>query len=336
MKESFIILTHRYIDGQMTADEEAAFMHDVGSDPLLAEYLREETALHVAILDDAYALAPSGSTKALVMGHVARYAAGRSAERMLLHGLVASIALLFVSVASVENDVMVPISSSPAPAPAPAPGVAPAPTVGPHEEGPRSRQRAAAIAVVEAEETTILVDEVRMQEDAVPNVQPLEADGSVMRSQLFLYRPDPAAPIRCISDVVATPSIVSARLALDVGSAYVPFVELGMMSSAYDQRVVDNGVIRDTTASAQRPFFSVGIQAPIATLPFANTPVRGSIALGATDVGPIANAEVLIGVVDVGQATLRAGLRYTVTAQPRMDWTIRSYIMPAISISMKW
>ncbi len=330
MKESFIILTHRYIDGQMTADEEAAFMHDVGNDPLLAEYLREETALHVSILDDAYALAPSGATRALVMGHVARYATRRSTGLMLLQGLVASLALLFVSVASVENDAMVPITTSPVP------DVAAASTVGPSIEKPRPRQRPAAMAVVEAEEMAMLVDEVRMQQDPVPNMQPLEADGSAMRSQLFLYRPEPPAPIRCISDVVATPSIVSARLALDVGSSYAPFVELGMMSSTYDQRVVDNGVIRDTTASGRRPFFSVGIQAPIGTLPFANTPIRGSIALGATDVGPIANAEVLIGLVDVGQATLQAGLRYTVTAQPRADWNIRSYLMPAVSISMKW
>ena len=343
MISSMHILAQKYLDGEMTDVERSAFLDDVARDPRVAEILELETRLDMALIDDAFSIEPPAHIRSAVLETIA----SKQSRNPLLGfqhvtwGLAIGFFLLFAPVNL--DDAMDTMRGS----------TTASPTVRAERH---ERSTALSTPTNDRASTTTasahvpLSDDV-LQTDAQPHIDqtqhaitPLHAYGiqverpspdvaDAYMSGLATYSDNVRGSSGQLSGVVA-PAVASIRYNLTDNDNIRFYVESGVVASNMQSTVFVNGLAQYTSQQKLSPFAVVGVQGVILSIPMLDRSITGSLALGIASVGPLAMADVAMSVLQIGDASLDAGVRFIGAVDLRQRSATFMQPQPFLSVSL--
>lgn len=340
MISSMHILAQKYLDGEMTDVERSAFLDDVARDPRVAEILELETRLDMALIDDAFSIEPPAHLRSAVLETIASNHPG--IPSLGLRRVMWSLAMSMMFVVAPVNldDAMDTMRGDTTPSLA------------------LRAERSTALSTPtkdHASTTTAsahvpLSDDV-LHIDAEPRIDqtqhaitPLHAHGiqverpsadvvDVYMSGLASYSDDVPGSSGQLSGVVA-PAVASIRYNLTDNDKVRFYVESGVVASNMQSTVFVNGLAQYTSQQKLAPFAVVGAQGVILSVPMLDRSITGSLALGIASVGPLAMADVAMSVLQIGDASLDAGVRFIGAVDLRQRSATFMQPQPFLSVSL--
>lgn len=343
MISSMHILAQRYLDGEMTDVERSAFLDDVAHDPRVAEILELETRLDMALIDDAFSIEPPAHLRSAVLETIASNhpVIPLLGFRRVMWSLAMSI-MFVVAPVNLDDDMDTMRGGTTA--------------SGPVRAERHERSTALSTPMNDHASTTtasahIPLSDDALQIDAQPHIDqtqhaitPLHAQGiqverpspdvvGAYMSGLTTYSDNVRGSSGQLSGVVA-PAVASIRYNL-IDNDYVRFyVESGVVASNMQSTVFVNGLAQYTSQQKLAPFAVVGAQAVILSVPMLDRSITGSLALGIASVGPLAMADVAMSVLQIGDASLDAGVRFIGAVDLRQRSATFMQPQPFLSVSL--
>jgi len=337
MRASATILAQRYLEGDMTEHERAAFIEDLAHDPDLQEILEQEMQLDVAIINDAFSIEPPKAMRQAVLdaisSHPHRYARG-FAGSSLAEWLVMMLCVVGSAVGTGDamlrnaahpvsqqsNQSVQPVAAFRRPTPPVRRASVPDQPL--NEEGPIEAQSKA--SPIEHEVTTI---------DVRPPAMPLRTGSSYYSSAMQPMEHQPST----------YPSLVSATLGSSVGSFRYNiaspsqlniYVEGGLLGM---NRYGVSYINQNRTIGFQQAtvgYAAIGIAGAIADLPVGERSLMGSFAIGATAAGPMVMADLSTSLLDIGPTTIDAGVRMVGISDLRNAGAVSLQTLPFVRLSL--
>ncbi|MBU3742401.1 MAG: hypothetical protein FGM24_08970 [Candidatus Kapabacteria bacterium] len=344
MMSSARILAQRYLEGDMTDVERAAFLNDVSNDPRLAQLLEQEATLDLAIIDDAYSIEAPAHIRDAVLSAVSASSTSVNTSRIGINAAVGTICVVMGLMLGVTN---ISVTS-------PDPVVtAVRQQVSPTQQTPKPNgtqsSRSNGVAPTTVSAGTVVSDNIQSddREAANPQVIPAINSVAVRNASALLQRPahDPFAPASAVSSAYRTdvpwasnlsagiaPSLLSLRYNLFHDAAVQLFVEVGSQQLSRTTTAYNGSTPTMATISQHVPFAVIGMQGAVMNLRLLDRPIIGSASVGVTSAGPIAMADLAIDVTRIGSIALGAGVRLTATMDLRSGTTMSANAMPLLQM----
>ncbi len=332
MISSMHILAQKYLDGEMTDVERSAFLDDVARDPRVAEILELETRLDMALIDDAFSIEPPAYLRSAVLETVASNNPGIPSHglRRVMWSLAMSM-MLVVAPVNLDDAMDTMRSGTMASRPVRA---------GDSTVFTTPTQDQASTTTADA----LHIDAQPRIDQTQPIIAPLHAHGiqverpsadvaDAYMSGLATYSDDVRGSSGQLSGVVA-PAVASIRYNLTDNDNVRYYVESGVVASNMQSTVFVNGLAQYTSQQKLAPFAVVGVQGVILSIPMLDRSITGSLALGIASVGPLAMADVAMSVLQIGDASLDAGVRFIGAVDLRQRSATFMQPQPFLSVSL--
>jgi hypothetical protein len=346
MMSSARILAQRYLEGDMTDVERAAFLHDVSNDPQLAQLLDQEAHLDMAIIDDAYSIEAPAHFRLAILSTITAGSTSVNTARTGINAVVGVICV-FMGLMLAVTDISITFPDTVR--------TVIRKRVAPTQQTPKpyatQSSRSNGVAPTTVAAGTVVSDNIQSDDREVENPKVIPAISSVAArtTSAFAQRPvhDPLAPASAFSAAYRTdvpwasnlaagiaPSLLSLRYNLFHEGAMQLFVEVG---SQHISRITTAYIGSAPTVASigqHLPFAAIGMQGAVMNLPVLDRPIIGSASIGVTSVGPLAMADLAMDVARIGPIAVGAGVRLTATMDLRSGTTISANAMPVLHMRM--
>jgi hypothetical protein len=346
MMSSARILAQRYLEGDMTDVERAAFLHDVSNDPQLAQLLDQEAHLDMAIIDDAYSIEAPAHIRLAILSTITAGSTSVNTARTGINAVVGVICV-FMGLMLAVTDISITFPDTVR--------TVIRKRVAPTQQTPKpyatQSSRSNGVAPTTVAAGTVVSDNIQSDDREVENPKVIPAISSVAArtTSAFAQRPvhDPLAPASAFCAAYRTdvpwasnlaagiaPSLLSLRYNLFHEGAMQLFVEVG---SQHISRITTAYIGSAPTVASigqHLPFAAIGMQGAVMNLPVLDRPIIGSASIGVTSVGPLAMADLAMDVARIGPIAVGAGVRLTATMDLRSGTTISANAMPVLHMRM--
>jgi hypothetical protein len=338
MRASATILAQRYLEGDMTEHERAAFIEDLAHNPDLQEILEREMQLDVAIINDAFSIEPPTAMRQAVLdaisSHPHRYARGFAGFN--LTGRIVMMLLCIVGsavgtrYASLHNAVhetrkqsnqgVLEVAALRQPSPPVHRASVPAQPL--NEESPIEAQSNA--SPIEQEVTTI---------NLLPPAIPPRLGALYYSSAMQPMEHQPSTSSSLVSATLGS-GVGSFRYNIAAPGQLNIFVEGGLLGMnrfgvSYINQIRTIAFQNTTVAYA-----ALGIAGALTDLPVGERSLMGSFAIGATAAGPMVMADLSTSLFDIGPTTIDAGVRIVGISDLRNAGAVSLQTLPFVRLSL--
>lgn len=337
MRASATILAQRYLEGDMTEHERAAFIEDLTHDSHLQEILEQEMQLDVSIINDAFSIEPPTAMRQAVLdaisSHPHRYVRGFAG-----HSIASLMAMMLCAIGSTVGTSDALLSNA----------FATVPHVSNEQayDTPTSRTTAQHVS-------TAQMMRQELNEEFITNVEGSCAPDEHEITTIDIASPSAPRAARIaayysVMQQMEPPSaisapLVSATLGSSVGSfryniatpvQLKVFAEGGFIGM---NRTSVSYVNQYRTAALQQAtlgYAALGIAGTIADLPFGERSLMGSFAIGATAAGPMVMADLSTSLFEIGPTTIDAGIRMVGISDLRNAGAVSLQTLPFVRLSL--
>lgn len=339
---SMDILLHRYFDGDLSPEESEAFLRDVAADPLLAARVDAEGQLDMALIDDIYSIDPPAHLRQVVLDAVLATPASTAAWDVWLRAAAAAVfvvlaftiptAVTVIPVAVPQEDVIPPSANGTA-------------TIALPSHRPVARMDAPVMSVVDPRP---LVEE--QLHNAVPpelsantNISfsmpdpgsSVHNDRNVEHEQPMLVEPTPRlfAGVRGLASL----DVMAVRANVVMAENAVVFAEVGRTILAPTRTIFQDGIAQSEATTTQRAYVAVGAAVGFPLPELRDQNITLSAALGVSQMGPMAMADVTIDVVNIRGLVLQAGAQWTGHIPMDTEGTaLPMRVLPVIAVQLNF
>lgn len=337
MRASAAILAQRYLEGDMTEHERAAFIEDLAHDPDLQEILEREMQLDVSIINDAFSIEPPTAMRQAVLdaisSHPHRYARGFAGSS--LAGWL--VMLLCVAGSTVgTGDAILRNAGRTSPQQSNQ-DVQRVDTTEPSAEP--VRRSSAAVQRLDEEDTTVETSVAHPTErevttiDVLAPTMPPRLGASYYNSAMQPMEHQPPTSSSLVSATLGS-SVGSFRYNIASPSQLNIFIEGGVLGMNRNSVSYMNQNRIITFQQAAVGYAAIGIAGAIADLPVGERSLMGSFAIGATAAGPMAMADLSTSLLDIGPTTIDAGVRMVGISDLRNAGAVSLQTLPFVRLSL--
>ncbi len=346
MMSSARILAQRYLEGDMTDVERAAFLHDVSNSPQLAQLLDQEANLDMAIIDDAYSIEAPAHIRLAILSTITAGSTSVNTARTGINAVVGVICVfmgLMLAVTDISITFPDTVVARVGQMVAPTKQIAKTNVIHP------SRSNGVAPTTVAA--GTVVSDNIQSDDREVAAPQVIPAISTVAaRNTIALVQHSAGHPFASASAFSAAyrtdvpwasnlaaglaPSLLSLRYNLFHDDAMQLFVEVGSQHISRTTTAYIGSTPTVASIGQHLPFAVIGMQGAVMNLPLLDRPIIGSASMGVISVGPLAMADLAMDVARIGPIAVGAGVRLTATMDLRSGTTISANAIPVLHMRM--